>query len=38
MTEMMAGAIFAHHAILRERTTEAWVDGLMDHVWAAIRA
>jgi len=38
VTEMMAGAIFAHHAILRERTTEAWVDGLMDHVWAAIRA
>lgn len=38
VTEMMAGAIFGHHAILGERTTEAWVDGLMDHVWAAIRA
>jgi AcrR family transcriptional regulator len=38
VTEMMAGAIFGHHAILGEQTTDAWVDGLVDHIWAAIRA
>ena len=38
VTEMMAGAIFGHHAILGEKTTDAWVDGLVDHIWAAIRA
>ena len=36
VTEMLAGAIFAHHAILGLTGTDAWVDGLIDHVWAAI--
>ena len=37
VTEMMAGAIFAHHVILGETADPAWLDGLIDHVWAAIR-
>jgi AcrR family transcriptional regulator len=37
VTEMMAGAIFAHHVILGQTTDPAWVDGLIDHIWAAIR-
>lgn len=38
VTEMVAGAIFGHHVILGLAGTEAWVDGLVDHIWAAIRA
>lgn len=38
VTEMIAGPIFGHHVILGLAGTEAWVDGLVDHVWAAIRA
>jgi AcrR family transcriptional regulator len=36
VTEMIAGAIFGHHAILGMTTTDDWVDKLIDHVWAAI--
>ena len=35
---MIAGAVFGHHAILGNTTSAAWVDALVDHVWAAIRA
>jgi AcrR family transcriptional regulator len=38
VTEMMAGAIFAHHAILGGATTDAWLDGLSDHLWVTVRA
>jgi AcrR family transcriptional regulator len=38
VTEMIAGAIFGHHAILGLRGDKAWVDKLVDHVWAAIEA
>jgi AcrR family transcriptional regulator len=38
VTEMMAGAIFAHHAILGGSTTNAWLDGLTDHLWAMVRS
>ena len=38
VTEMIAGAIFGHHAILGLRGDKAWVDKLVDHVWAAIVA
>ena len=38
VTEMIAGAIFGHHVILGQPTTDAWVDALVEHVWAAIRA
>jgi len=38
VTEMMAGAIFAHHAILGGSTTDAWLDGLTEHLWAMVRA
>jgi AcrR family transcriptional regulator len=37
VTEMMAGAIFGHHAILGQPTSDAWLDALIDHIWAAIR-
>ncbi len=37
VTEMMAGAIFAHHAILGGSTTGAWLDGLTDHLLATVR-
>jgi len=37
-TEMIAGAVFGHHVILGQPTTDLWVDALVDHVWAAIRA
>lgn len=36
VTEMVAGAVFGHHAILGLRATDAWIDALVDHVWAAI--
>lgn len=38
VTEMVAGAIFGHHAILGEHADEAWIEALVEHVWAAIRA
>jgi AcrR family transcriptional regulator len=38
VTEMIAGAIFGHHAILGLPGTDDWVDSLVDHVWAAIEA
>ena len=34
----IAGAIFGHHVILGEPTTEAWNHLLVDHVWSAIEA
>ena len=38
VTEMIAGAIFGHHAILGMSATDEWVEKLIDHVWAAIAA
>jgi AcrR family transcriptional regulator len=38
VTEMIAGAIFGHHVILGLRGSDAWVNALVDHVWAAIEA
>jgi hypothetical protein len=38
VTEMIAGAVFGHHVILGQPTSDAWVTALVDHVWAAIRA
>jgi AcrR family transcriptional regulator len=38
VTEMIAGAVFGHHAILGLQTSDAWIDALVDHVWIAIRA
>jgi AcrR family transcriptional regulator len=38
VTEMIAGAIFGHHAILGLTGTDEWVRSLADHVWAAIAA
>jgi AcrR family transcriptional regulator len=38
VTEMIAGAVFGHHVILGQPTSDAWVESLVDHVWAAIRA
>jgi AcrR family transcriptional regulator len=38
VTEMIAGAIFGHHAILGLPGSESWVAKLVDHVWAAIEA
>jgi hypothetical protein len=35
---MIAGAVFGHHVILGQPTSDAWVEALVDHVWAAIRA
>jgi AcrR family transcriptional regulator len=37
VTEMIAGAIFGHHAILGLAAGEDWIEALVDHVWAAIR-
>jgi len=36
VTEMIAGAILGHHAILGLTGTDDWVASLVDHVWAAI--
>jgi hypothetical protein len=36
VTEMVAGAIFGHHVVLGQPTTDAWIDELVDHVWHAI--
>jgi AcrR family transcriptional regulator len=38
VTEMIAGAIFGHHAILGLTGTDEWVRALVDHVWTAIAA
>jgi AcrR family transcriptional regulator len=38
VTEMVAGAVFGHHAILGLTTTDEWVHSLVEHVWAAIEA
>ena len=38
VTEMIAGAVFGHHAILGNPVSAAWGDALVEHVWAAIRA
>lgn len=38
VTEMIAGAIFGHHAILGMTANDEWVEKLIDHVWAAIAA
>jgi AcrR family transcriptional regulator len=38
VAEMIAGAIFGHHAILGMTGTDEWVRALTDHVWAAIAA
>jgi AcrR family transcriptional regulator len=37
VTEMVAGAVFGHHAILGRTATEPWIDALVEHVWEAIR-
>ena len=37
VTEMIAGAVFGHHAILGLQATNEWIDALVDHVWAAIK-
>lgn len=36
VTEMIAGAIVGHHAILGLTATDDWIRSLVDHVWAAI--
>jgi tetracycline repressor-like protein len=38
VTEMIAGAVFGHHVILGRPTSEAWMSGLIDHVWRSIAA
>jgi AcrR family transcriptional regulator len=38
VTEMIAGAVFGHHAILGLATSDAWIESLVEHVWIAIRA
>ena len=38
VTELLPGAVFAHHVILGLEGTDAWVTALVDHIWAAIRA
>ena len=38
VTEMVAGAVFGHHVILGLEGTDAWVDSLVRHIWAAIEA
>ncbi len=38
VTEMVAGAVFAHHVILGLPTSDAWLDSLVDHVWRSIAA
>jgi hypothetical protein len=38
VTEMIAGAVFGHHVILGEPTTDEWITSLVDHVWTAIKA
>jgi hypothetical protein len=38
VTEMIAGALIGHHAILGLPRAGEWVDRLVAHVWAAIKA
>jgi len=38
VTEMVAGAIFGHHVILGQGSTDAWLDSLIDHLWRAVAA
>jgi AcrR family transcriptional regulator len=38
VTEMLAGAVFGHHAILGLTADEAWIESLVAHVWTAIAA
>src|SRR5262245_60600760 len=38
VTEMLAGATIAHHAILGQPLSDEWIDELVDHIWAATRA
>lgn len=38
VTEMVAGAVFGHHAILGLTGTDEWIHSLVEHVWAAIAA
>ena len=38
VTEMVAGAVVGHHAILGMTATDAWVEALVEHVWTAIAA
>ena len=38
VTEMIAGAVFAHHVILGLKGHEAWIASLVEHVWSAIGA
>ncbi len=38
VTELIAGAVFGHHVILGQPVDEAWIRGVIDHVWRAIEA
>jgi AcrR family transcriptional regulator len=38
VTEMLAGATIAHHAILGQPVSPEWIDEIVDHIWAATRA
>jgi AcrR family transcriptional regulator len=38
VSEMIAGAVFGHHVILGRTSSDDWIESLIDHVWAAIRA
>jgi AcrR family transcriptional regulator len=38
VTEMIAGAVIGHHAILGLHGDDAWIRNLIDHVWRAIAA
>jgi hypothetical protein len=36
VTELVAGAVFAHHVVLGQHTTDAWIESIVDHVWLAV--
>jgi AcrR family transcriptional regulator len=36
VTELVAGAVFAHHVILGHVSDDSWVRSVVEHVWAAI--
>jgi AcrR family transcriptional regulator len=38
VTELVAGAVLAHHVILGQPRSQAWADSLVDAVWELIRA
>jgi AcrR family transcriptional regulator len=38
VTEMIAGAVIGHHAILGLHGDEAWIGDLIEHVWRSIAA